>query len=79
MSDLELKDGQEKKPAAPLRPRGGPVSGLTLVVLSGVIRQPARGALACLLPWQPQSSHHQRLPDSSQSCWAAGEHEEAQR
>lgn len=44
MSDLELKDGQEKKPAAPLRPRGGPVSGPTLFVLSGAIRQPARGA-----------------------------------
>ena len=46
MSDLELKDGQEKKkPAAPLRPRGGPVSGPTLFVLSGAIRQPACGAL----------------------------------
>lgn len=79
MSDLELKDGQEKNPAALLWPRRGPVSGPTLIVLSGVMRQPARGALACPLPCQPQSAHHQRLLDSSQSCWAAGEHEEAQR
>lgn len=68
MSDLELKDGQEKKPAALLRPRGGPVSGPTLFVLSG--------DKSCPLG-QRRSVLSGGCWDSPQSHWAVGKGQEA--